>query len=94
MFKVYFTNFDYFSHREFDTFEEACAFARSVSFECSVYDTSCSTNWGDRLVATVSTLGGLRDLRPFFLPQMGQVTSWPTPGRDRFSCRSWLPPLK
>jgi hypothetical protein len=57
MFKVYFSNFGYFSDRIFETFEGALAYAKSVHFECSIHS-------GDAIAASWSPLYGLRTYRP------------------------------
>jgi hypothetical protein len=64
MFQVTLTNLHNESP-EFQTFEEAEAWARKAGFEAAIWDRSVVLNWGSRLVATYSPISGLRDLRPF-----------------------------
>lgn len=64
MFQVTLTNFQTTSP-EFETFEEAAAWARKACFEAAIWDRSVKLNWGSRMVASFSPISGLRDLRPF-----------------------------
>lgn len=52
-FRVFFSNHDYFSDRQFDTLDTALAYARSTCFQCQVYRN------GD-MVATWCPIGGSR----------------------------------
>jgi hypothetical protein len=56
MYKVYFTNFGYFSADTFATLDAAIAKAKSVCFECSIVQ-------NNETVATWSSIGGLRMVR-------------------------------
>lgn len=51
MFRVYYTNFHYFSQNEFSTIEEAFAHARKVHFESAIYK-------GDELVGSWGPFSG------------------------------------
>lgn len=55
MFRVFFVNFNYFADASFASFYEAVDFAKSKSFEASIYD-------GSRVTAIWSPISGLRRL--------------------------------
>lgn len=53
MFRVYFTNFGYFSQETFTNVDDAKAYVKKVFSEASVWD-------GDRMVASWTVFGGWR----------------------------------
>ena len=55
MFRIWYTNFQYFSQNEFPSIEEAKEYVKSKSFDCLVY-------LNDAPVASYSYFGGWRDL--------------------------------
>ncbi len=55
-YRVWFDNHEYFSQREFTTEAEAIAFAKSTTFDSTIYLAS-------RAVAHVSFFGGTKDLK-------------------------------
>ena len=54
MYKVFYTNFDYFSQDQFLTVGAAVAYGKSKGFEFQVYDQK------DNLIASWRQFGGLR----------------------------------
>jgi hypothetical protein len=53
MFRIHFTNHGYWSCREFNSFAEAAAFARSTTFDCTIHK-------GDEMAASYTYFGGFR----------------------------------
>jgi hypothetical protein len=58
MHRIYFTNFNYFSQREFKCLEKAKAYVRETGFEASILAPDGSG--GDKIVASYSVFGGWR----------------------------------
>jgi len=56
MFKVWYSNFRYFSQDEWETFEDAVRHARQGGFQASIYK-------GDHLVASFCPIAGVRKWR-------------------------------
>jgi hypothetical protein len=55
MFRVYFTNFCYFAEPAFDTLEDAIAYAKSKTFDATIYG-------GRHIIGAWSYFGGYRNL--------------------------------
>ena len=53
MFRVFYSNFHYFAHDQFDTLEGALAHAKSTCFQAQIYE-------GDDMVATWCPISGTR----------------------------------
>ena len=65
MYNVYFVNHDYFAQDNFNTFDDAVAYAKKSAFQCSIIKPyySGKPNKGGERVGYYCPIGGLRDDR-------------------------------